>query len=137
VTEPEHNPGDGRPAILIISSDDPLAEVIVLMLSPKYQLDQVSDIPAALDKLQSRQYALVLDCFTLDDEKGSELFRLVRDGEAGQGCRSLPFLLVGPDPSRNIIGCVIPAPGVYWQYLPFARRDLEASIEFVLRHHNE
>ena len=134
MTEPEHNPGDGRPAILIVSSDDPLVELIVAILSPNYQLDHVSDIPEALDKLRSSQYALVLCADFRGCKRGVELFWLVRDGEAGKGCRSLPFLLVAPDPSSPLI-CVLPVPGVYFQYLPFSRRDLEASIEFVLRHY--
>ena len=132
MTEPEHNPGDGRPAILIVSSDDPLVELIVLTLSPNYQLDHVSDIPAALDKLQSSQYALVLDADFRDRERGAELFRLVRDGEAGERCCSLPFLLVAPSNIDSIV-CTIYPPGMYFLEPPFALRQLVAEIEFILR----
>jgi len=131
VTEPEHNPGDGRPAILMVSSEDPLAELIVLILSPNYQLDHVSDIPEALDKLQSSQYTLVLCADSRDRERGVELFWLVRDGKAGERCCSLPFLLVAP----YICGSVIPVSGVDFLFTPFAPRQLVASIEDILKYH--
>ena len=136
MTEPEHIPFDGRPAILIVSSDDSLVELIVLILSPNYQLDHVSDIPEALDKLQRCQYALVLYADLRDRSRGAELFGLVRVGKAGERCCSLPFLLVAP--SRiDWIGCVIYPPGMFFLQPPFDRRELVAEVEYILRHQSE
>ena len=116
-----------------MSSDDSLVELIVRILSPNYQLDHVPDIPEALDKLRSSQYALVLYADFRDRQGGVELFELVRHGEAGERCCSLPFLLVAPEPVRDWIGCVLYPPDMFFLRPPFDRGELVAEIRHILR----
>jgi two-component system, chemotaxis family, chemotaxis protein CheY len=89
-------------------------------------IDEASDGAAALAKLRTKDYALVISEANMSPMTGAELLERVRGGERG---RETPFLMLADDAAEAALARAGASGAIV---KPFTAQSLKATLEPVL-----
>lgn len=114
--------------ILYIEDDLVLAETIKSKLLSKYNVDTVSTAKRALDKVENKEYDLIIIDYFLPDSDGIKVCKKIREYDT-----KMPILMLTTNTDKQSIIEALNAGADDYLTKPFDFQELEARIRALIR----
>jgi DNA-binding response OmpR family regulator len=117
------------PKILVVDDEPPLRELVIVTLGASYACDEAADGDAALERLRTEQYDLVMLDVMMPGRSGIDVLREMRSEKAW---RDVPVVVMSAWQSSEDIDAVLTAGANGFLPKPFRVEELDLTVRTVM-----
>jgi DNA-binding response OmpR family regulator len=120
---------EATPKILVVDDEPPLRELVIVTLGDAFACDEAADGDAALEKLRTRRYDMVMLDVMMPGLSGIDVLREMRSDET---LREIPVVVMSAWQSTQDIDAALAAGADGFLPKPFLLEELDVVVRAAM-----
>lgn len=118
-----------QPRVLVVDDEQPLRELVVVTLGDSYSCDEAADGDAALERLRTERYDVVVLDVMMPGRSGIDVLRAMRADEA---LKDVSVVVMSAWQSSQDIDSALEAGANGFLPKPFRAEELDATVRTLI-----